>query len=909
MLPGMGRYKAFFIFPRLCRVLRRRGADMESSIFRFILRFSRKDQILLLILTVVSFPFLYMSLDLPKIIVNQAIGGKDFPKDFFGMEFEQIPYLLVLCSIFLLLVFINGGFKYFLNIYRGVVGERMLRRLRYQLYERVLRFPLSSFRKVSQGQIVSMITGETEDLGGFIGDSIALPAFQGGTLLTLLIFMFVQDPILGTAAVALYPVQAYLIPKLQKKLNLLRKERVFHVRTLSDRIGEVVTGVREVHAHDTSQYELADFSGRLHSLYDVRVQIYRKKFFIKFLNNFIAQVTPFFFYSIGGYLVIRGSLSFGALVAVLAAYKDLASPWKELLDYYQNKEDARVKYDLLYEMFEPPGMMDARFLYDDPPDGITFEGELLASNVNLSDPDEGDGVFSAGLNLKLALPTAAAVLGGPGSGKDRFAAVIAGIKRPLSGALTINGYDLTAAPESVTGRRIAYVGRDPLLRAGSLRENLLYGLRHRPVREAQHDPDSSVEVARIRKEAELCGNSLYDVNADWFDLESIGLKDANALNDRAIEVLSAVCMDADIYEFGLKGAIDPVMHPKLAARVLEARAELKHRLLDPEISPLVELFDKDAYNTNMSVAENLLFGTPKESSFYLDNLPDNPHVRRVLQESGLMEDFVAVGRKLAELMVDLFTDVEPGSDIFEQFSFISAEDLPEFRSLLSRTERASYKELGDDDRRRLISLPFKLVPARHRLGLIDESMQRRLLKARKALTAGFEAESSPVEFFDPERYNSSVSIQDNILFGRLAYGKARSAVRIGELIEEVVDKLDLRRAIMEIGLDFQVGISGARLSTAQRQKLAIARCVLKRPDLLVLDEATAGLDDATQERILKNLRSESRGRSLIWIVHRASLGREFEQVLVMEGGKIVERGAFEELDKPGTVFSELAAAS
>jgi putative ABC transport system ATP-binding protein len=882
---------------------------MESSIFRFILRYSRKEQILLLVLTLSAFPFLYMSLDLPKTIVNQAIGGSDFPKQIFGFEFDQIPYLLILCFIFLLLVFINGGFKYFINVYRGVVGERMLRRLRYQLYERVLRFPLPSFRKVSQGELVSMISAETEPLGGFIGDAVALPAFQGGTLITILVFMFVQDPVLGTAAIALYPVQGYLIPKLQRKLNLLKKERVIHVRRLSERIGEVVIGIREVHAHDTSQYELADFSNRVGDIYDIRIKIFKQKFMIKFLNNFIAQITPFFFYSLGGYLVIRGSLSFGALVAVLAAYKDLASPWKELLDYYQNKEDARVKYDLLYEIFEPPGMLDAGLLYDDPPEGVTFEGELLASNLDLTEPDEGEGIFSGGLTLKLALPKAVAILGGPASGKERFAAAIGGIMRPRSGALTIDGFNLTAAPESITGRCIAYVGQEPLLRAGSLRENLLYSLRHRPVREAEAVAEYSEERARKRREAELSGNSPYEINADWIDLRRIGLDDDDALNRRAMDVLRTVCMDRDTYDFGLNGAIDPEEHPELTDRVLEARAELKYRLLDPEIAPLVELFDKDSYNTNMSVAENLLFGTPKESSFHLDNLQENEYVRKVLHDSGLMDDFVEVGREMAALMVDLFADVEPGSDLFEQFSFISADDLPVFRSLLTRTEKSSFQELNESDRRMLLSLPFKLVPARHRLGLIDDSMRRRLLKARKALAAGLDSADPPIEFFDPERYNPTVSIQDNILFGRLAYGKARSAVRIGELIGEVVDKLELRQAIMEAGLDFQIGIAGARLSTAQRQKLAIARCVIKRPDILVVNEATAPLDDATQKTILKNLLEEFRGRTLIWFVHRASLAQEFEKILVMEGGRVVEQGDFEELDRPGTVFRELAAAS
>ena len=70
-------------------------------------------------------------------------------------------------------------------------------------------------------------------------------------------------------------------------------------------------------------------------IFDIRFEIYKKKFFIKFLNNFLAQLGPFFFFSIGGYLVIMGDLTLGALVAVIGAHKELYSPWKELLTYYQ----------------------------------------------------------------------------------------------------------------------------------------------------------------------------------------------------------------------------------------------------------------------------------------------------------------------------------------------------------------------------------------------------------------------------------------------------------------------------------------------------------------------------------------------------------------------------------------------
>ena len=318
---------------------------MEPTYFKFIWKHTWRNQVYLLLLTCAMFPFLYYSLELPKIIINKAIGGDDalFPKDVFGLDFTKIEYLLLLCFVFLFLVFVRFGLRFYVNVYKGRLGERMLRRLRYILFERVLRFPLPHFRRASQGEIIAMITAEVEPIGGFVGEAVATPAFEGGTMLTILVFMFVQDPILGLAAIALMPVQAYLIPKLQAQVNALAKQRVRTVRKLSERVGEVVSGIETVHANDTAELERADIARWLGTIYDIRFRIYKKKFFIKFINNFLGQVTPFFFFSLGGYLVIKGELTFGALVAVLAAYKDLTAPWKELLTWYQMREDTRIK--------------------------------------------------------------------------------------------------------------------------------------------------------------------------------------------------------------------------------------------------------------------------------------------------------------------------------------------------------------------------------------------------------------------------------------------------------------------------------------------------------------------------------------------------------------------------------------
>ena len=86
---------------------------------------------------------------------------------------------MLLCCAFLLLVLINGAFKYCINTFKGQLGERMLRRFRYQLYQRMLLFPLSYFQRNSSAQIIPMITAECESLGGFIGEAFGTPVFQG----------------------------------------------------------------------------------------------------------------------------------------------------------------------------------------------------------------------------------------------------------------------------------------------------------------------------------------------------------------------------------------------------------------------------------------------------------------------------------------------------------------------------------------------------------------------------------------------------------------------------------------------------------------------------------------------------------------------------------------------------------
>jgi putative ABC transport system ATP-binding protein len=677
-------------------------------------------------------------------------------------------------------------------------------------------------------------------------------------------------------------------------------------RQLAGRIAENVDGTVEIHANDTSNYERADIVNRLEKIFLIRFELYQRKFFVKYLNNMLSQTTPFLFYLIGGYFALQGRFDVGALVAVINAYKDLPSPIKELIDWDQQRQDVQIKYEQVLEQFTPDQMLapELQGVTDQPQEiagGFSVHGVAVADDSGARIIEDATIQLNAGEHW--------AVIGAGGAGTEAFGPLLMRLVRPHAGNVSLGGHDLSDLPEAITGRHLAYVGEETFLLPAAILDNILYVFRHRPVAPAHYEGRALQHFQRRMTEAQRSGNPQLDVHAQWIDYAEAGVADDAGLVERIIGLLGDFELEDDIYHFGLRGRIDPESEPELAARFLEARVALIERLREPAYSGLVEVFEPTRYSRNMTVAENILFGTSKGPAFAFESLRDNRLLADVIEAGGLSQPLAAMGAKIAETMVELFADLPAGHPFFEQFSFIDADDLPVFQQLVSRIQKAGLGAAQPADRKRLVALTFPYIEARHRLGLIDADMEARLLSVRRAFADALPEDlRDAIEFYDPASYNSTASVQDNILFGRLVYGQAQAQQKILRLIVEVIEQLRLKSAVLTVGLEYNVGSGGKRLSAAQRQKVALLRAVLRRPRFLILGNALASLETAAQPRIAGNLRRLMEGRGLVVVTSNNALALGFDHVAVMREGRIVEKGKLTQIDQPGSSLRSMVGA-
>jgi ABC-type multidrug transport system fused ATPase/permease subunit len=823
---------------------------VKRSLFSWIFPGNMKLQLLLLFIIAVMVVARVLPLEMQKRIVNEAIN------------LRSIDLLFYYCGIYLAAAVFFSILKYLTNVIQTIITQRTTALMRKELYHHILTLPLNFFRKTQPGMVVNAMGAELTLPGNFVGSAIASPVSNVLTLLAFAVYLFWLNWLLALVSLSIYPVVVFLIPVLQKGVNRANKKRVDAARTFSSRIAESISGIHEIQGNGAYRIENRKLDALVDRLLKIRIVWSLYRFAVKTANGFFTSLGPFLVFILGGWLTIKGQLELGALVAFLSAQERLFDPWKELIEFYQVYQDGKINYSRTMEYFdvEPEYELEPR---DREP--LELDGSIEVND--LSFVTESGIHLLDGINMSLNPGEHLALVGFSGSGKSTLALCIGQLYKYTGGSVLMGDKEVSGLTKKDIVNNIGFVAQNPFIFDGSIQDNILYSCR------AVTDDNGS--------EKENDQPSLDDI----------------------IAVLHQTGIFADVLRFGLNAILTHDQDKELVDVLVRVRKNFQ-RDFGEELADYVEFFDEDQYLYHSSVAENLIFGTPNKGQYNINNLSTNEYFLNFLKQADLNRPLLSTGADLAKQTVDILGNLPPDVVFFEQ-SPIAAEELDEYKLLVERLKKKRLHELSDADHQKLLELSLRFTPGVHKMVSLPQILETLILEGR-ALFREKISEDDPeaITSYQMAEYIYSQTILNNIFFGKNKTANPQAQEQINQSIIQLLIEEDLLEGIIEIGMHFEVGTKGDKLSGGQRQKLAIARAFLKAPRVLIMDEATSALDNKSQSRIQNLLETRWKKKStVISVVHRLDTIKNYDKVAVMKAGKILELGTYDELiDRKGMLY-------
>ena len=355
--------------------------------------------------------------------------------------------------------------------------------------------------------------------------------------------------------------------------------------------------------------------------------------------------------------------------------------------------------------------------------------------------------------------------------------------------------------------------------------------------------------------------------------------------------------------FGLNTVLAPDQDRRLIDRIIRVRENFQ-REFGETLADYVEFFDENRYLYFSSIAENLMFGTHDRNVFSVQKLDQNAAFRAFLNRADLTRPLLDLGARLARQTVNIIGNLEPDELFFAQ-SPLTPDELDDYKQIVEQLKKNRLHQLPEATGEKLLRLSLRFTPGLHKMIALPAMLERLILEGRSLFKERILSDNAgAVTFYDMAHYIYTQSILNNIFFGKIKTESPQAQEKINQRVIQLLIEEDLLETITAIGMRFEVGTSGDRLSGGQRQKLAIARAFLKAPKILILDEATSALDNKSQTRIQNLLDSKWKGKTtVIAVVHRLDIIKSYDRIAVMKAGKIGEIGTYDELiDRKGMLY-------
>jgi putative ABC transport system ATP-binding protein len=769
-------------------------------------------------------------------------------------------------------------FNYFRGRLMDRFRDRLIRDATMQMYRRLIRSDADFFRNHDAAVINSRVLEDTRSAVTFWFDLLLKMPLMVGSILVYGAFMAYTNWFFALCLIPLCFLSGYFLifDKRMQAVNRASRSAWDNVRVQAK---EYVGSVEEIRPNNAFGYGLRLLDRAFQRYHDVMDQVSRLRCLFNVASPIVAAIQDSALYWIGAalcLLTLKSASPFGPVT------------WGDVM-----------KFMLVAGLFKRPVGDLSAVLLDWRMSSSTLEGVREFENLPVAFPEtdlpdpalrpgngigyrQADVVSASGtrilnqITLHIGEGEHVAFVGPAGCGKSTAIRLLFKGNQPSGGEVVLRDLKVDEVTLGTLAREAGVVQQNPFLLNSTLRDNLLLGLR-RPSQRTLRDQDGEIDIEPLPE-----------------------VKTLADLNRELLSAVQAVGLEPDV----LRKALDaPVPPQRREGALLRQLARVRQRLnekLAGEPAPAVIRFERKAYLNQGTLRDNLLFGLRAKAAPAEAPQLEKTRLPACLEQAGLLESLLQAGLKRIRADSRLAATLTQRTQELEDLLKLAGQGRGDGAGHGSLGLAAGVVEPAVRSALLKAALDVDAKLAAELIGVPD--FEARVVAVRTVLREQAGNDGGAYEdYLTPGRIEG-LSLRELLLLGRVDEGVFRAPEKIDQLVRECLAELGLLPDALSLGLEYQVGENGRLLSGGQRQKVAIARTLLKRPTLLLLDEATSALDELSQRQIVELIKTEYRDKIVVSISHRLSTIRDSHRIFVFDRGSLVQQGTYAELAEQAGLF-------
>jgi len=803
------------------------------------------------------------------------------------------------------------------TILRGNALESLVRNKSLSLFNHIIRVSPDFFLKNQTAKISNRIVSEIRTIQRFllhlkIGLPIAILGliffayvlFFGINKETIFIGNFLPENysqkgnwFLASLILILSNLQAFFL-LFDKKIQKVKMATAKADDDVVDISFETISNVREIRNNFAFDYAMFRVGKVFERLRKVEVDITKIESLLSGVGPIIDGLIKCFLLAIGARLCLGNiNIPFTDIVVQSIEWKDylgfagmgvvVDGYVKQLIDYLFRWRMAKESFRRIDEYKK------AQIVFEENPDKFMVDGKNDNIIFDKLDFETNNGIkILNGLNFRIKPGEHVAFVGPSGCGKSTTMNLIVQEVKQTLGNLYFGKKNIHDCNYLSIADEIGFVQQKPTLFNISLRDNILLGVR-RNSDNTILDNGFPVDVTRL----DNCG-------------------DQAGLDTLLVSTVKKVGLKTDTIKKGLDNPVpNKFAQLQIVSQIDIVRNQIKEKIINTNPG-ILRSFNSDKYMFESSILENLIFGMleTKDESHFIGTSADRPSkiFYNLFKKSEVISQLLWIGKQRFLQDQSIAHRIKNhSSKLFEilsayQFENNENEDLS-FQLLI--IDKDEIKELNTLSEKFQILLLDIALSTNSRIALSffheNSSFKQNIINSRKNFLTNRNNKLLNIHSFDLKSPINGVPIRELLIGGQINSEIHGSFEIIDNIIIKILADNNLIDELIMIGLEQSAGEGGQFLSGGQAMKIAIARILLKNPNILLLDEATAALDEKSQAKIVSLVEKEFKNKTVLTISHRLSTIKNYDRIFVFDRGRLVQQGTYDKLLEQEGLFQDL----